>query len=107
MNEIGWFGTDVVYLAPSESDEFRAITEALQTVFPDFHPYDGAFDSIVPHVTLSEHGTLANRRALGRQAPNYLPISARAAHVWLMSNEGHNGEWTLVNVFALGVDSAT
>ena len=101
MKKVRWFDTHVVYLEPSESGAFRSIIETLQLEFPDFHPYDGAFDSVVPHVTLSEHGSLANRRALGRQAPKYLPISARASHVWMMSNERKRDGWIIRKVFAL------
>jgi lincosamide nucleotidyltransferase A/C/D/E len=102
LNEIRWFDTNVVYLAPSRDDAFRSIIETLQRMFPDFHPYDGAFDSVVPHVTLSEHGSLADRQAVGQQAPEYLPISARASHVWMMSNERRPGEWSIVKIFPLG-----
>jgi 2'-5' RNA ligase len=101
MNQVRWFDTNVVYLEPSESGAFRSIIETLKSEFPAFHPYDGAFDSVVPHVTLSEHGSLANRRALGRQAPKYLPISARASHVWIMSNERNRDSWSIRKVFAL------
>jgi 2'-5' RNA ligase len=102
LNHVRWFGTNVVYLEPSNAESFRSITEQLQRMFPDFHPYDGVFESVIPHVTLSEHGTLADRRIMGRQAPKYTPISARASHVWLMSNERERDEWAIVKVFHLG-----
>jgi lincosamide nucleotidyltransferase A/C/D/E len=102
LNHVRWFGTNVVYLEPSNAESFRSITERLQRMFPDFHPYDGAFDSVIPHVTLSEHGTLADRRIMGQQAPKYTPITARASHVWLMSNEREPDEWSIVKVFHLG-----
>jgi 2'-5' RNA ligase len=102
LSEIRWFDTNVVYVAPSNEGTFRSIIETLQRMFPDFHPYDGAFDSVVPHVTLSEHGSLADRQAVGRQAPEYLPISARASHVWMMSNERWPDEWSIVKIFQLG-----
>jgi hypothetical protein len=79
----------------------RSITETLQRRFPEFHPYDDAFDSVIPHVTLSEHGSLAERRVLSRHAPKYLPISARASHVWMMSNEQRPDEWSLIKIFPL------
>ena len=101
LNQVRWFGTNVVYLEPSESDSFRSIIELLQREFPDFHPYDGAFDSVIPHVTLSEHGLLSERRALGASAPAYLPITGRASHVWLMSNERRFDEWSIARVFPL------
>ncbi|MGD0055959.1 MAG: 2'-5' RNA ligase family protein, partial [Acidimicrobiales bacterium] len=87
LSQVRWFGTDVVYVEPSKSDTFRSIVETLQRMFPDFHPYDDAFESVIPHLCLSEHGTLSDRRALGRRAVEYLPAPARATHVWMMSNE--------------------
>jgi 2'-5' RNA ligase len=103
LSQVRWFDTHVVYLEPSNSVAFRSITETLQRTFPQFHPYDGAFDSVIPHVTLSEHGSLAERRVLARQAPKYLPITARASHVWLMSNEQRPVRWSIKRIFELGI----
>ena len=102
MNEVRWFGTDVVYLEPSSAEVFRSMTKSIQQAFPDFQPYDGAFDEVVPHVTLSEHGSLADRRIIGRLAARYTPISSRASHVWLMSNVRGIDDWAVVRVFHLG-----
>jgi lincosamide nucleotidyltransferase A/C/D/E len=101
LNQVRWFGTDVVYLEPSRSDVFVSIVEAIKDEFPDFHPYDDAYESVIPHVCLSEHGTLADRRILGRQAPKFLPISSRAAQVWLMTNERRADEWSIARIFPL------
>ena len=101
LSQVKWFGTDVVYLEPSNSDIFRSIIETLQLMFPDFHPYDDAFDSVIPHVCLSEHGQLADRQSLGRLATKYLPFSSRASHVWMMCNERHVDEWSIVKIFHL------
>jgi hypothetical protein len=101
LSEVRWFDTKVVYLAPSNVEKFLLIIETLQKMFPEFHPYDGEFDSVIPHVTLSENGSLADRRALGRLAPKYLPIPARASHVWMMSNERRTDEWSIVKIFPL------
>jgi hypothetical protein len=101
LSRVKWFGTNVVYLEPSEADRFRSITKALQAEFPDFLPYGGEFDTIIPHVTLSEHGTLFERRALGRAAPRFLPLAARAAHVWLMTNPAGVDDWAIAKVFML------
>jgi 2'-5' RNA ligase len=102
LNQVRWFDTNVVYLEPSNAEAFRSITERLQQIFPDFHPYGGAFDSVIPHVTLSEHGSFADRRIVGRLAHKYTPIFARASHVWLMSNQRGLDDWAVVKVFHLG-----
>jgi 2'-5' RNA ligase len=102
LSEVRWFDTNVVYLAPSKVDNFLSITELLQKMFPAFHPYDDEFDSVIPHVTLSENGSIADRRELGRQAPKFLPISARASHVWMMSNRQRKDQWSIIKIFTLG-----
>lgn len=102
LNQVRWFGTDVVYLEPSNAEVFRSITEKLQHEFPGFLPYSGAFDEVTPHVTLSENGSLADRRIVGRLAAMYTPIYARASHAWLMSNERSIDDWAVVKVFNLG-----
>jgi 2'-5' RNA ligase len=99
LAEIKWFGTDVIYLVPSPSDICHSLIVDLQEKFPDFHPYDDAFTSIVPHVTLSEHGSAADRRMLGKRAPKFLPISCRATHVWMMSNDGSSDSWSITKIF--------
>jgi 2'-5' RNA ligase len=106
LGEIGWFGSDVVYLEPSNADVFISIVETLKKRFDDFHPYDDAFDSVIPHVTLSDQGSPADRRILERHAPKYLPISARASHVWMMSNDRGPEAWSIVKIFQLGTSSS-
>ena len=102
--DVTWFGTNVVYLEPSKSEIFRSITETLQLAYPEFHPYDDQFESVIPHVCLSEHGSLADRKVIARHAPKYLPIPARATHVWMMSNQRRSDEWAIVKIFPLGTE---
>ena len=51
--EVGRFPT-VVYLAPEPSEPFDRLTEAIDARFPDFPPYAGAFDGVIPHLTITE-----------------------------------------------------
>jgi 2'-5' RNA ligase len=41
-----------VYLSPTPSAPFRQLTHALAQLFPEFPPYGGAFDDVVPHLTV-------------------------------------------------------
>ena len=96
---IRWFDQGVVYVEPSASDRLRRLIEGLQERFPDFHPYDDAFDAIIPHITLSQHGSYADRKMLANRATPYLPISLRASHVWLMSNHRRSDVWSILDIF--------
>lgn len=45
---------NVVYLAPEPAAPFTRLTEALVARFPDFQPYGGVFDEVIPHLTITE-----------------------------------------------------
>ncbi len=104
MATVGSFGDEVVYLEPSRSEVFGELVATLQRTFPGFHPSDGAFDSVVPQVTLAAHGTATarERQALAKLSRTYLPCAARATHVWLMSNKRRPDGWSIERIFALG-----
>lgn len=96
MSEIRRF-PNVVYLAPDPAEPFVALTHAVLRHWPDQQPYDGAFEEIVPHVTV----------AYGESTPSgvveHLPITARAQEVWLMTRQGNR--WVLRERFELGAPS--
>jgi hypothetical protein len=102
LESIRWFDEGVVYLEPSAAERLRTIIAALQELFPDFHPYGGAFDAVVPHVTLSQHGSIADRRLLARRAAGFLPLNVFASHVWMMTNAYHPNSWSIREIFPLG-----
>lgn len=41
-----------VYLSPDPSSPFRQLSQALSRLFPEYPPYGGAFDEVVPHLTI-------------------------------------------------------
>lgn len=84
----------VVYLAPEPTEPFIALTEAMLREWPNHKPYGGAFEEIVPHLTV----------AYGDATPNgvveRLPLGACAREVWLMVRFGNR--WVCRRRFALG-----
>lgn len=93
LSEIRSF-PEVVYLAPEPPEPFVALTEAIVARWPEKPPYEGAFEEIVPHVSL----------AYGQTAPSgvseRLPIAAHAEEVWLMRK--HGSGWQCARRFPLG-----
>jgi 2'-5' RNA ligase len=73
----------VLYLAPDPVEPFVAMTEAVAAAYPDFPPYEGIFDSIVPHLTVAEGLPALLTRAEGEVRP-WLPILADAHEVVLL-----------------------
>ena len=63
------------------------------TAYPEFPPYEGAFDSIVPHLTVAEGGTEILDEAEADVAPQ-LPIHVRAHDVLLIEElEPNSARW--------------
>jgi 2'-5' RNA ligase len=44
----------VAYLAPEPARPFARLIEDLVVAFPDHPPYGGAFDEVIPHLTITE-----------------------------------------------------
>lgn len=71
----------VYYLTPEPAEPFVAITEAVRRRWPSCQPYGGAYDSVIPHMTV----------AFGDDPPGrpdalepFLPIVTRASEMWLL-----------------------
>ncbi len=95
----------VWFLAPEPAGAFKALTRAVQTRFPDYPPYRGAFgDDSVPHLTVAQIADPVEFEAVGSQlkaaAAQVLPRQIRAEEVWLMDNT--TGRWTIRRRFTLG-----
>ncbi|MDX6658196.1 MAG: hypothetical protein QOH62_2989 [Solirubrobacteraceae bacterium] len=80
----------VLYAAPEPAEPFIAITEACARRWPEHPPYGGAFESIVPHLTIAETDVPES------ETPSYaarLPVVARAREVVLLA-PGRGGTWS-------------
>jgi len=85
LSEVRWFERRVVYLAPGPVEAFRALTSAVTSRFPEYPPYEGAFDDVIPHVTVGADTHPALLRVGGFLARRHLPITGRVTEVWLMT----------------------
>jgi hypothetical protein len=52
LTDVCAFPGGVTYLAPEPAATFRRLTHELHRLFPEFPPYGGAFDEVVPHLTV-------------------------------------------------------
>jgi 2'-5' RNA ligase len=96
----------VLYLAPEPAAPFAAITRAVHTEWPEHPPYGGAFEDVIPHLTVVDCGESgacedpgAVMDAVERAIVGRVPIHARADEVWLMVG---NGTWSLRTRYRLG-----
>lgn len=94
---------DVLYLAPEPARPFLALTAAVAARFPETPPYRGAYDEVVPHLTLAQvedDARLARIEAtFRRRCGGKLPIHAIAKEVVLMDDSF--GLWRVRETFPL------
>jgi hypothetical protein len=62
-----------------------ALVEALAAAFPQYPPYAGAHDSIVPHLTVA-HGEPEDFASIEAALRPALPVTAHVERVWLMAH---------------------
>ena len=88
------FPSGVLYLAPEPSEPFSSLIRLLSRHF-DVEPYGGAFQEIVPHLTVAQTATEAERGAIASVLHRSLPIFLKASEAWLMV--GHTERtWTTI-----------
>jgi 2'-5' RNA ligase len=80
----------VLYAAPDPPAPFISITEACVRRWPEHPPFGGAFESIVPHLTIEE-ADVPEAEAASFAAR--LPVTAQAREVVLMA-PGRGGAWS-------------
>jgi 2'-5' RNA ligase len=93
---------DVVYLVPEPDDELRALMKALFVRFPQWPPYEGIHDEVIPHATLGEGVDAAAVRAeIERRVAPHLPHRCQARDVAFLE-EFTEGRWRERERFPLG-----
>ena len=94
---------DVVWLGPEPAAPFRTMVERLATAFPDYPPYGGAHDEVVPHVTIAQDPRPGYLEAAEHALPQMLPIRDVAREAWLI---GHAPQQRWHTVWRLPLGSA-
>ena len=103
LERLGWFGERVVWLAPSPAQPFQQLTAAVTARFPGVRPYDGAFDEVVPHLTLGHDHPVDVLKAAGEAVLPQLPIRGRVDTLRLITGRREPGEsWLTRALFPLG-----
>jgi len=90
-----------LYLAPDPDHHFAALTDAVWREFPDYPPFEGKFDVVVPHVTVA-HGDEPQLCEIEVELRIALPaggVKARCSEMVLI--EASRGHWEEMHRFAL------
>jgi len=91
-----------LYLDPEPGDSYAALTDAVFRAFPDYPPFEGKFDTVVPHVTVA-HGDEPLLCEIEIELRIALPgagIPARCHELVLIENS--SGRWEQMHAFPLG-----
>jgi hypothetical protein len=81
------------YLSPDPAGRFSRLTHALHQLFPEYPPYEGRFDLVIPHLTIPPEVPVDG-----------LPIQAHAREASLVHHD--NGVFTELASFAFGTSAA-
>lgn len=105
----GWFDDAVVFVEPVDPAPLVALTEAVQAAFPAYPIYGGAFDEVIPHLTIGHdqaHGVL---RTAERAVLDRLPFMQRVDHIELWTGPAlvtaPAGSWRHVRDYRLAESS--
>ncbi|MGZ4468908.1 MAG: 2'-5' RNA ligase family protein [Nocardioidaceae bacterium] len=90
-----WFNDDVLWLAPEPEARFRGLVEAVAAAFPEHPPYAGRFAvaDVVPHLTVADQGTLAERRAAELDVRRGLPVTTTVTDLRVLAGSAEPGSW--------------
>jgi hypothetical protein len=104
LTRVGGFA-DVVFLAPEPAERFVALTRALWDEWPECPPFGGAYDEVVPYLTVALDPAPGQRREIETVVAPLLPLAARAAEV-LLVEEDEGGTLVVRRRFTLGGPAA-
>lgn len=103
------FPGGTTYLSPEPAAPFRHLTHELARRFPEYPPYRGAFDDVVPHLSVPLPGATDSERAQERarlafEVDPRLPWTAHAREARLSWWEP--GRCRTLEVFSFGTSAA-
>ncbi|HEX2901952.1 MAG TPA: 2'-5' RNA ligase family protein [Jatrophihabitans sp.] len=90
----------VHYLRPDPAEQLLALTEDLATVWPEFPPYGGQFDEVVPHLTVCSSAGLAAAEQVRAAISAQLPVRTRVEE--LVAFEVRQQRYAVRRRFPLG-----
>lgn len=93
----GWFGEDLLWLAPSASAAFDGLTARVCRAFPGQVPYGGEHEPH-PHLTVGyrSHASVATLRAAEAAVRARLPVVARVDRLHLLAGARTADSWQVV-----------
>jgi hypothetical protein len=89
----------VLYLVPEPAASFADVTRAFAAAFPDAPPYGGAFEDVVPHLSVADVDDAVLLAKVEVDVKPRLPIAATAREVQLVEHRAEG--WRIRQSFRL------
>jgi hypothetical protein len=103
FERVARFGDATVFLAPEPAAAFSALTRAVVERWPQYPPYAGAHDTVIPHLTVGDQLAAGAADGIAAEVEAALarvgPVRGQAGAVDLIVEEGVR--WSRVASFAL------
>ena len=93
LDRVEGFDNGIVWLHPDPTWRFADLTAAVSQRWPEWPPYEGAHDEVIPHLTVSDEPI---------ELDVSLPIACRAHEVVLIEEQEADGRWETHSRFELG-----
>ena len=92
LRRFEYFESGDLYLAPEPSRPFSDLVAALTAEFPDYPPYEGIHEEVVPHVTVAQSQDRELLDRIRSELEPRLPIGCRAEAATLVER-GADLKW--------------
>jgi 2'-5' RNA ligase len=92
---------EVLYLDPEPARPFLALTAAIAGEWPEHPPYEGAHETVIPHLTVAESDDSALLDRIAAEVEPRLPLEKRVTEASLFV-ESDTGRWHEHSRFPLG-----
>lgn len=75
LAQLGEFPNGVIYLRPEPDDQLIDLTSRLTAAFPQFPPYEGQYEDVVPHLTLDRRSVTVTPETVGASIRDLIPVT--------------------------------
>jgi len=81
LAQLGEFPDGVIYLRPEPDDRLRDLTSRLSAAFPQFPPYGGHYQDVIPHLTLDRRSATVTPETVCTTVRDLIPVTVNVDRI--------------------------
>ncbi len=81
LSRIAEFPDGIIHLRPEPDRQLRELASRLVTAFPQFPPYSGRYDDVIPHLTLDRRSASVTPAIVHASIGHLLPLTVRVDRI--------------------------